>query len=83
MRISSFPISIINTNTISSRYRRIDHRLRMAMQGTKHVLATLLFMHDRARQRRVLARLDTHQLSDIGCSRADAQAEAAKPFWSN
>ena len=34
-----------------------------------------------ARQRRVLARLDARALRDIGITRADAQAEAQRPFW--
>jgi len=33
------------------------------------------------RTRRQLAQLDTYQLKDIGVSRAQAQQEAAKPFW--
>ena len=33
------------------------------------------------RQRRVLARLDDNVLKDIGISRAEAEAEAARPFW--
>ena len=37
--------------------------------------------HDRARQRRELARLDQRLLRDIGVSRYDALAEARKPFW--
>jgi len=28
-----------------------------------------------------LRRLDDHMLQDIGLSRADAEAEIAKPFW--
>lgn len=35
----------------------------------------------RARQRRVLARLDNRLLADIGVSRREAAMEAAKPFW--
>ncbi|MGF1501903.1 MAG: DUF1127 domain-containing protein [Paracoccaceae bacterium] len=33
------------------------------------------------RQRRTLARLTDAQLRDIGVSRADADAEASRPFW--
>lgn len=33
------------------------------------------------RQRAHLARLDDHSLRDIGLSRADALAEAARPVW--
>lgn len=35
----------------------------------------------RWRQRHALMRLDDHLLKDIGVSRADAEHEAAKPFW--
>jgi len=36
---------------------------------------------ERSAQRRALGELDDDRLRDIGCSRAEAQAEAAKPFW--
>jgi uncharacterized protein YjiS (DUF1127 family) len=36
---------------------------------------------ERSRQRRQLGELNDHLLRDIGASRADAWAEAAKPFW--
>jgi uncharacterized protein YjiS (DUF1127 family) len=36
---------------------------------------------ERARQRRHLSELSDHMLKDIGLSRADVEAEAAKPFW--
>jgi uncharacterized protein YjiS (DUF1127 family) len=36
---------------------------------------------ERSRQRRALAQLSDHMLRDIGLTRADAWAEAAKPFW--
>ena len=35
----------------------------------------------RRQQRLELARLDARMLSDIGLTRADALAEALKPFW--
>lgn len=41
----------------------------------------LLTWHERARQRRQLLSLSDHLLKDIGISRADAAAEASKPFW--
>jgi uncharacterized protein YjiS (DUF1127 family) len=41
----------------------------------------LLAWFERARQRRELLRFDDHLLRDIGLTRADALAEAAKPFW--
>lgn len=33
------------------------------------------------RQRRQLAALDAHLLNDLGISAAEAQREAARPFW--
>ena len=44
-------------------------------------LCTLNHWHERARQRRQLARLDAHQLRDIGISCEQALAEARRPFW--
>ena len=36
---------------------------------------------ERSRQRQALAELDDHHLKDIGVTRQEAMAEAAKPFW--
>jgi uncharacterized protein YjiS (DUF1127 family) len=36
---------------------------------------------ERSGQRRALAGLDADRLRDIRCTRAQALAEAAKPFW--
>jgi uncharacterized protein YjiS (DUF1127 family) len=41
----------------------------------------VLSWHERSRQRRQLRSLSHHMLRDIGLSRADVEAEAAKPFW--
>ena len=47
----------------------------------------LRFLHwcarcsERSRQRQALAELDDHFLKDIGKTRPEAMAEAAKPFW--
>lgn len=35
----------------------------------------------RRRDRRLLARLDSHLLRDIGLSTDEARTESAKPFW--
>jgi uncharacterized protein YjiS (DUF1127 family) len=35
----------------------------------------------RARQRQALAKLDDHQLRDLGITRLDAARECEKPFW--
>ncbi len=49
--------------------------------STAQVLAMAGIWHQRARQRRQLAELSDRQLADIGISRAEACAEAEKPFW--
>ncbi len=36
---------------------------------------------ERSRNRRALTRLDDHLLRDIGIWRAEAEREAARPFW--
>jgi uncharacterized protein YjiS (DUF1127 family) len=47
----------------------------------KHLRHTAWLWHERARQRRHLRILSDHMLRDLGLSRTDLQAEAAKPFW--
>ncbi len=42
---------------------------------------TSFVWQERAEQRYRLAALDDYRLQDLGLSRADAAAEAAKPFW--
>jgi len=37
---------------------------------------------ERARSRDTLARMDDRMLADIGLTRAEAESEAARPFWS-
>lgn len=41
----------------------------------------LMSYFDLYRQRRALAALDDHQLRDLGLTRAQAEAEAARPLW--
>ncbi len=41
----------------------------------------LLTWSERVRERRHLLQFDDHLLRDIGISRAEALAEAEKPFW--
>ncbi len=45
------------------------------------ILDTLLFWQERAAQRSRLNTLDDRLLKDIGVSRAEAEHEAAIPFW--
>ncbi len=49
---------------------RVESRWRLLLEGL-----------ERRRQRRTLATLPDHILSDIGVSRCEAMAEASKPFW--
>lgn len=50
-------------------------------QPPRGVLASLRSWRRRYAERRQLASLDARTLRDIGITRADAQHEAAKPFW--
>jgi len=43
--------------------------------------SVMVLWRRRARQRRRLGALDDRALTDIGLNRAQARAEAAKPFW--
>jgi len=43
--------------------------------------STLLVWNSRYQARRRLAEMPEHLLSDMGISRAEADREAAKPFW--
>lgn len=44
-------------------------------------LPRIALMLAHGRERAALARLDAAALRDIGIGRADAEAEAARPFW--
>ncbi len=44
-------------------------------------IQTVLRWQERTSQRRHIAGLDDRSLKDVGLSRADADSEAAKPFW--
>ena len=44
-------------------------------------LDALLRWQELARQRRALLELDERMLRDLGLTRADAMAEARRPFW--
>jgi len=56
----------------------IGARFKRALERTG---AALLDWHCRQQQRRTLMQLDERMLRDMGISRADAEHEAAKPFW--
>jgi uncharacterized protein YjiS (DUF1127 family) len=58
--------------------------LRFSYHGLRRVsnfLKMLHRWHNRARERRMLLKLDNTALKDIGISRADAVHEGDKPFW--
>ncbi len=50
-------------------------------QAVSTAFGALSLWQERAAQRTHLAALGDHALKDIGISRADADREAAKPFW--
>lgn len=54
---------------------RLGTRLAAVIRETLHT------WHLRATVRPQLARLNDHKLRDIGMTRAEAEYEAAKPFW--
>jgi uncharacterized protein YjiS (DUF1127 family) len=53
----------------------------MAHEVGAELAELVLTWFERARQRRELSRLSAHMLKDIGLTRADVEAELAKPFW--
>jgi len=77
------------THTIRPRYRplRVDlgalawFGLRWSGYRVARAVELGLVWLERAQQRRHLRELDDPMLRDIGLSRADAWAEAEKPFW--
>ena len=57
------------------------YAMRRLGRGALVVAEGGLICLERARQRRQLRELSDHMLRDIGLTRADAWAEAEKPFW--
>lgn len=49
--------------------------------GWRHVLQRALAAAAAHRQRQALSKLDDHLLSDIGLTRAEAEAEATHGIW--
>jgi uncharacterized protein YjiS (DUF1127 family) len=54
---------------------------RRIIRGAGRVAELCLTWLERSRQRRQLGELSDQVLRDIGLTRADAWAEADKPFW--
>jgi uncharacterized protein YjiS (DUF1127 family) len=64
--------------------QRLASRLGRGPQSLAAIaFARLLHWHELARQRRALLALSDHMLKDIGISRAEAEREASRPFWSD
>ena len=55
--------------------------LRLIRNTTASGRSTIAGWIERRAQRRALANLDDRLLNDIGKTRAEANAEAKKPFW--
>lgn len=72
--MSDFSHSEPSSCTAPSAGTGLLHRLGQALDA-------LAAWNERRRQRLALETLPDHILSDIGLSRADADREAAKPFW--
>ena len=63
----------------SSPAKRLGRRCRREAPGG--LLSLLLTWQTRATERRALRELDDRLLADVGLTRAQACAEAAKSFW--
>jgi uncharacterized protein YjiS (DUF1127 family) len=64
-----------------SRASGLARQARSWSRALARAIDLLLIWQQRARDRRQLESLSDHMLRDIGLSRADVFAEAAKPFW--
>ena len=60
-----------------------SRRDRGLQQFASVAVARLLRWHELARQRRALLTLNDRMLKDIGVTRAEAEREAGRPFWSD
>ena len=64
--------------------QRLASRLGRGIQRLGAIgFVRLLQWHELARQRRALLALSDHMLKDIGISRAEAEREASRRFWSD
>jgi uncharacterized protein YjiS (DUF1127 family) len=67
-----------STATASGNY---DRAKTQALVWSTQVWRWCVRCSARSRERRALAQLDDNALKDIGVTRRQANAEAAKPFW--
>jgi uncharacterized protein YjiS (DUF1127 family) len=63
--------------------QRLSSRLGGVQRVVALGLARLLRWHQLAHERRALLALSDHMLKDIGITRAEAEREASRPFWSD
>ena len=52
-----------------------------ALPSAKMLVELVVTWRQRLQTRQVLARMEAHELHDIGLCRMRAEAECAKPFW--
>jgi uncharacterized protein YjiS (DUF1127 family) len=65
---------IIGSDSPARSWRGLRIRLVRAVERVQ-------LWQERAHERHALASLDDHILKDIGVTRSEVNAEAAKPFW--
>lgn len=59
----------------------LDDRTARGASWLRQAARVAAAWHERAQQRRQLQSLDNRMLQDLGLTRADVDAEVAKPFW--
>ena len=69
----------MTTTTFNGAAARRSASVGVPSFGSVAALAATWF--DRMRSRDSLARMDDRLLADIGLTRAEAEAEASRPFW--
>jgi uncharacterized protein YjiS (DUF1127 family) len=68
------------TAVAAHRHPRTGHP-NILLRAASAMVETLYLWQERAAQRAHLAGLENHILKDMGIDRAEAEREAAKPFW--
>jgi uncharacterized protein YjiS (DUF1127 family) len=78
--VATLPQTFVTT-PMSQRSARGRRRFGDLIPVARRVLAWVRRCVERAAERRTLAQMTEWQLRDIGVSRGEAKAEAAKPCW--
>lgn len=76
--MSNFTHNSIAQNALVGASSGRENRLMLSALKLNRLLNRWISRH---RQRRQLAQLEPHLLSDIGLSREQVQKEVARPFW--